>query len=195
MDTDYRNLCIKLFGTDDVEKLKQIAKTVQEKNARNAGRKKKFTTDDVLKMRAMLDEGNTINEVANYFETSRQMISKYIHAAQKPADSVSLRISYIYRNQPCTIIDVDFLNRKIMIQNKTEDLLHRAFGVVKEPTWEDFEDFLKDRCFPESRGDVKELLHNLNLTDYDPLQIVEKTQGRTVDDDMWMKFTYYPGKE
>ena len=38
----------------------------------------------------------------------------------------------------------------------------------------------------------KDLLKQLQLTSYDPLQIVEKTRGRTVEDDMWLKFNHYP---
>ena len=56
-----------------------------------------------------------------------------------------------------TLIDVDFLGRRIRIQNRTEDILHRAFGTNMHPTWEDFEIFLQERCFPASRGNV----HNL----------------------------------
>ena len=41
MNTDYRKLCIELFGTDDVAELKKIAEKVSTN--RNAGRKKKFT--------------------------------------------------------------------------------------------------------------------------------------------------------
>ena len=79
------------------------------------------------------------------------------------------------------MIDVVFLNRKNAIQNQTSDLIHRAFGVVENPTWEDFNIFLEDRCFPETRGNKKELLDELGLMEYDPLQIVEKTQGRMAD--------------
>ena len=79
-----------------------------------------------------------------------------------------------------------------MIQNKTKDMLHRAFGVIENPTWNDFEMFLKDRCFSSTRGNAKEILKELQLTSYDPLQIVEKTRGRTAEDNMWLKFNYYP---
>ena len=79
-----------------------------------------------------------------------------------------------------------------MIQNKTNDMLHRAFGVIEEPTWDDFETFLKDRCFPSTRGDIKELLNALQLSSYDPMQIVEKMRGKTAEDNLWIKFNYYP---
>lgn len=132
----------------------------------------------------------TVNDVAERFKTSRQIIGKYLN--EKPAGGYTLRITYMYHQHPCTVIDVDFLNQRVMIQNKTKDMLHRAFGIVEHPTWDDFELFLKDRCFPATRGDAKELLKELQLTSYDPLQIAEKTKGRTAEDDMWMKFHYYP---
>ena len=46
MDVDYRKLCVDLFGTDDVNELTKIARTCKERNPRNAGRKKKFTSGD-----------------------------------------------------------------------------------------------------------------------------------------------------
>ena len=79
--------------------------------------------------------------------------------------------------------------------SRNNDLLHRAFGVVKDSSWEDFQEFLKSRCFPPTRGNVKEELRALGLTDYDPLQIVEKTHGRTAEDRLWLKFRYYPAEK
>ena len=187
---DYRNLCLELFGTDDVNELTRIAQTYKLKNPRKAGRKKKFTAEDVQTIRTLIENGMTVNDVAERFKTSRQIIGKYLN--EKPADGYTLRITYMYHQHPCTVIDVDFLNQRVIVQNKTKDMLHRAFGVVEHPTWDDFELFLKDRCFPSTRGDAKEILKDLQLTSYDPLQIAEKTKGRTAEDDMWMKFHYYP---
>ena len=187
---DYRKLCLELFGTDDVDELTKIAQIYREKNPRKAGRKKKFTAEDVQRIRSLLENGMTMQEVAKRFNTSRQVIGKYLN--EKPAEGYTLRMTYMYQQHPCTIVDVDFLNQRIMVQNKTNDMLHRAFGVVEHPTWDDFETFLKERCFPATRGNAKEILKQLQLTSYDPLQIVEKTRGRMAEDDMWLKFHYYP---
>lgn len=187
---DYRRLCVDLFGTDDVDELTKIARTVKDKNPRNAGRKRKFTSEDVERMRSLIEAGMTVNEVAERFQTSRQIVGKYLN--EKPVEGCTLRMTYMCRQRPCTVIDVDFLNQRIQIQNKTGDMLHRAFGVIEHPTWDDFELFLQERCFPATRGNAKKVLQELQLTDYDPLQIVEKTRGRTAEDDMWLKFTYYP---
>lgn len=72
-------------------------------------------------------------------------------------------------------------------------MLHRAFGVIEAPTWEDFNYFLKERCFPATRGNVKQLLRQMQIGGYDPLQIAEKTAGRMAEDNLWLKFDYYKG--
>ncbi len=187
MNTDYKKVCFELFGTDDVEELKKIANKLNDN--RNAGRKQKFTPRDIQDIEKMLACGITINEIAKKYNTSRQIVHKYIN--RKPKETYTLRLNYMYLQHPCTIIDVDFLNEKIKIQNRTDDILHRAFGVIENPTWEQFNEFLKDRCFPETRGNLKTVLNDLGIDSYDPLQIIEKTKGKTADDNMWIKIKYY----
>lgn len=190
MNTDYRKLCIEIFGTDDVKKLKDIA--LKAKDTRNAGRKCKFTPKEIEDIENKLANGATINAVAEEYNTSRQIINKYVNAP--PQKDYTLRMTLMYKRHPCTIIDVDFLHEKIAIKNRTSDILHRAFGVVENPTWQQFEEFLLDRCFSPTRGDIKSILKHLGIDSYDTLQIVEKTCGRTADDDMWLKFKYYPNR-
>ena len=190
MKTDYRKLCRDLFGTDDPEQLKKLAETVNRKNPRGAGRKRKFSGDDIKQMEILRDSGMTLNGIAARFGTSRQVVGRYL-AEPAPAEGVTLRMTYMWRQRPCSVIDVDFLRKRLTVRNKTDDVLHRAFGVNQSPTWEDLDQFLRERCFPESRGDAKALLRQLGLDEYDPLQIVEKTHGRTSDDDMWLRFRYF----
>lgn len=187
MEINYRKLCVELFGTDDVEKLKKIAQ--KAKDNRNAGRKQKFTEKEISEIEKLLEKGMTMSAVAERYGTSRQIINKYFN--QMPEKNYTLRMTYMYGQNPCTIIDVDFLNEKIAIKNRTDDVLHRAFGVIENPTWQQFQEFLEDRCFPKSRGNIKAILRSLELDSYDPLQIVEKTKGKTADDNLWIKFKYY----
>lgn len=186
---DYKALCRELFGTTDVSELKKIAAQVNQKNPRQAGRKKKFTNEDIAAMRKLRADGVPMQTIADRYGTSRQIVSKYLN--QAPDAGYTMRMTLMYQNKPCTAIDVNFLQNKIRIQNYTKDILHRAFGVKENPTWEDFYVFLQDRCFPGTRGNVKTLLAGLGLQDYDSLQIVEKTNGRTAEDDLWLKFQYY----
>ena len=89
-------------------------------------------------------------------------------------------------NDLCTTIDIDFRHEKITIHNYTEQILLRAFGVIENPDWKDFEYFLEDRCFPRTRDHANEILREMNLPFYDPLLIVEKTQGRMEGDYQWI---------
>lgn len=191
MDIDYRKLCSELFGTDDVDELRELAHQLQQSrnNPRNAGRKRRFSAEDIIRMEELRNRGMTINEIAREYHTSRQVVGRYLNS--RPRQGCTMRMTYMFRRQPCTVIDLDFLNRQVYIENKTDDMLHRAFGVNTEPKWRDFEDFLSERCFPKTRGNCKQILEELGLTDYDPFQIVECTKGRMADDDMWLRFNYY----
>ena len=190
---DYRKLCVELFGTDDEAALRKIAAEYEKKNTRNAGRKRKASDEDIRKMRTMRNAGASMQELARKFRISRQTVERYLNTSI--GDGCTMRLTYMFRRQPCTVIDVNFLDRKVVIQNKTDDILHRAFGVIKDPTWHDFDNFFRDRCFPQTRSNCKELLQEMGLTDYDPLQIAEKTKGRLADDEMWLRFRYLPKRE
>lgn len=191
MGTDYKKLCSELFGTDNVDELRELAHQLQQikNNPRNAGRKRLFDAVDIKRMEQLRNGGMSVNEIAQQYHTSRQMIGRYLN--NRPQQGCTMRMTYMFRRQPCTVIDLDFLNRNVYIENKTDDLLHRAFGANIEPKWQDFEDFLSERCFPKTRGNCRRILEELGLTDYDPLQIVERTKGRIADDNMWIKINYY----
>ena len=51
--------------------------------------------------------------------------------------------------------------------------------------------FLESRCFPKSRAMLKSILRELGLDSYDPLAIIEKTQGRMAEDKQWIHLIYY----
>ncbi len=101
--------------------------------------------------------------------------------------STPLRLLYMHRNDICTVIDVNDRDQFIEIQNYTRSPLFRAFGSNTEPTYKDYEDFLEERCFPRSRDKMKLQLDHLGLPFYDPLLIIEKTEGRMAEDDFWIK--------
>lgn len=89
-----------------------------------------------------------------------------------------------------TTIYANEKKKTIAIENHTNDIIHLAFGVNTSPTWEDFEAFLEDRCPPSSRQNIKEILNDLDIQYYDPIQICEKTEGRTAEDNSWMEIDW-----
>ncbi|MDE7009288.1 MAG: hypothetical protein K2P07_14215 [Lachnospiraceae bacterium] len=104
-----------------------------------------------------------------------------------PEKVYPLRLWYMSGDQVSTIIDVDEQNRKVEIHNYTKDYIARAFGVIERPSFEDYEAFLESRCFPRTRDKMKLVLEDLGLPFYDPFMIIEKTEGRMVEDDFWIR--------
>lgn len=98
-----------------------------------------------------------------------------------------LRLWYIFRDEVCTIIDVDILGRQVKIKNYTSNPLFRAFGVIETPSFEQYEAFLESRCFPRTRDKMKLMLREFDLPFYDPFLIVQKTQGRMAEDEFWIR--------
>lgn len=94
-------------------------------------------------------QGKTIRYLGEYLGTSRQTVSKYL-TVEKSFQSnpfIIMRMHYMYKDTLCTVIDVDF-NMKTYINNKTNNTLFCALGVVEKPTWEDFE-FSGEPLFPK----------------------------------------------
>lgn len=197
-----RQVIREIFGTDQIEELRMIARKARSYdklmsrqhpvNVRGAGRRGKFTDEDVDKMIELYQDGRTVQYLAEYFDTSRQTIYKYLAAEKRFYEDpyITMRMHFLHEDQVCTVIDVDFMHKKIYIRNKTKDLIHRAFGVLENPTWEDFETFLESRCFPRSRANLKNILRDIGVPEYDPLQIIEKTGGRMAEDHQWIQIFY-----
>jgi hypothetical protein len=102
----------------------------------------------------------------------------------------TVRMDFMCEDECCTQILVDFTHEKIAIRNTTDNIMLRAFGINRNPTWEDFLEFLEDRCFPRTRDNLKLILQDLELDFYDPFYIIENTKGRMGEDMHWLKVTY-----
>lgn len=182
--TDYKKLCVDLFGTDNIEELYKIAK----KN--NVGRKKALSENDIKKAALMQQEGKTTSEIAAHFGVSRQTVSKYLN--KRPNKDFSLRMDFMHKQRVCTEIYVDLKNKKVKAVNRTGNPLYRAFGINENPDWQDFNDFLEERCFPRTRANRKDILNSLGLTGgYEPLDIISLNGGRSADDNQYINIKYY----
>lgn len=184
-----------------------------KQNVRGAGRRRALPAEVISVIKKRYDNGEKITALAAEYGVSRQTISSYLHPKEPQMDQIcrtyrawvslndmlgeenlwdyTLRIDYMNHDECCTVILADFLHEKILIQNETDELLFRAFGVKEKPTWEDFEYFLEDRCVPRTRFGMKEILKDYGLDSYDPLAIIEKTGGHMAEDHQWLKLTYF----
>lgn len=89
-------------------------------------------------------------------------------------------------NTLCSIIYADFTEHTLTVENQDVPLLKTAFGNNQFPNWKDFMDFLEERCVPRQRAGLREYLEALELAEYDPIAIIEKTGGRMAEDRQWL---------
>lgn len=87
----------------------------------------------------------------------------------------------------CTVILADFTAKQVCVENRVTSVLDTAFGVNKTPTWDDFLNFLADRCIPRTRCRLDYYLKEVGVPEYNPVQLVEKTQGRMAEDHKWLE--------
>ena len=167
--TDYRKLCIELFGTDDVDKLKAIA------YKKHSGKKNKLSDIDIEEAFVMQQQGKTVETIANHFGVSRQTMSKYLN---KDYPGYTLRLDFMHKRKICTKIYVDFENEKIRITNSVSNPIYTAFGVIENPTWEDFQDFFLSVVFQRTglwqKLSLNSLVYQVVMT---LLKSLEKLKG------------------
>ena len=61
-----------------------------------------------------------------------------------------MRMNFMNHDDLCTTIDIDFRHEKIKIKNYTDQIIFRAFGVVTDPDWADFEYFSGRTLFSQN---------------------------------------------
>ena len=185
---------------------------MEKRNERGAGRKPVFTEEQIVEIRSKREQGITVSALAKEYGVSRQTLSAYLNKKDQQMENIieslriwrqfnrsfqevdvvdyTMRMDFMCGEECCTQILVDFKHEKVEIKNTTDKIMLRAFGVKRTPTWNDFLEFLEDRCFPRTRDNLKLILQDLELDFYDPLYIIEKTQGRMGEDMQWLKVTY-----
>lgn len=115
--------------------------------------------------------------------TLSRRLSGQDFAEQKRASGHDVRILHFYNNSVlCSTLYADFTEQTLIVENEEVSFLKTAFGNNLHPTWEDFQQFLEERCIPRQRAGLREYLEALDLEEYDPLAMIEKTEGRMAED-------------
>lgn len=97
------------------------------------------------------------------------------------------RLSLFDNDVLCSTVYADFTDKTVRAENHVENPIKTAFGNNFDPDWSDFQAFLRERCIPEERDGLKEYLKVLGLYEYDPLEIIRKTEGRMAEDNQWVR--------
>lgn len=98
-----------------------------------------------------------------------------------------MMIEFYDKETLCTKIIADCTDKTLSVQNTTEHIVKTAFGRKETPTWDDLQSFLEERCIPRSRSGIREYLEAIGVEEYNPLEIIKKTNGRMAEDDQWIK--------
>ena len=146
------------------KKDKDINKTQNEREIERLNRKLKRVMEEYAKCAKERDELRAAINVAKRKKgrpglstaqkagVSLGTVSNVIDEAKK-----SSRIVYVYmdRKKPATLLDIYPAINRLEIWNFTDDLISRAFGSREKPSWQEYEQFLEDRCMPRTRYGIK----------------------------------------
>ena len=133
-------------------------------------------------------------EVELTFDQNRIVITKVVtieeFISEKKAQSHCVKKLKFWNSKTlCTTIAVDFTDHTLCVENHTRQLVKTAFGKNRLPAWEDLMAFLEERCVPRQREGIREYLDALGLDEYEPWEIVKRTQGRMAEDQQWIEVT------
>ena len=73
---------------------------------------------------------------------------EYIQTLVIPPKEFPVRMWYMYKDTPCTLIDVDEMKKIVRIRNYVDNVQFTAFGVKEHPTIEDYNEFWNPDVFP-----------------------------------------------
>jgi hypothetical protein len=134
-------------------------------------------------------------EVELSFDGERIILSKHLPlqdfvVQKRRMGHMMCQLHFYDGDKLCTEIAADFTDRSVSVKNHIANPVKTAFGNNAFPSWEDFQNFLEERCIPKERDGMREYLEALCLDEYDPLQIICKTKGRMAEDSQWLEVNF-----
>lgn len=118
--------------------------------------------------------------------SKRLTLSEFTSQKSKAGHAL-LQFFYYDGDILCSLVAADFTDQTLCAENYVSDAIKTAFGNNEVPTWDDFQNFLEERCIPRARAGLREYLEALGLDEYDPLEIIKKTSGHTAEDNQWIE--------
>ena len=137
--------------------------------------------------------GELNREIDLYFDGERVIVTRktdieeFVHARKHHK---LIQLDYYNFDDLITTIIADYTDEVIKIKNHKDDIIHSAFGVRTNPSWDDYLEFLEDRCISRTRDGLKYYLDTIGVDEYNPFEIIKKTQGRMSEDHQWIKISY-----
>ena len=92
------------------------------------------------------------------------------------------------RNDLVARVDYDYCRNYVSVENYTDNIFIRPFGIKEDVTISDLEAFFEERVRSPNRADIKEILDYYGMKSYDAYELVLKTHGSQFGDYIWVKF-------
>ena len=171
---------------------RRIAKLIVGKAGGNAGKNSK-TYKVSLPNKWVAELGLAESKMEISFDGEKIMISPHLSMDEflkkkKTLGHELMKFEFYDGEILCTKIIADFTDETLSAENTTGHIVKTAFGKNETPTWNDFQSFLEERCLPRSRSGIREYLETIGVEEYDPLEIIKKTDGRMAEDNQWIKW-------
>lgn len=99
----------------------------------------------------------------------------------------NLKFEYWYGSLLCTRVFVDYRKQTVEVENFTDDIILQAFGRRKIAT-STIDEFFRERVFPETGVNCKEILRQMGFKNYNAESIARKTHGILYNDLWWLRF-------
>lgn len=131
-------------------------------------------------------------EIEMHFDGTKIIITKKQTPYNFAVDASSLgndirKLNFYDGEELCTVIYADFTTKMLEIENHTDNWVKTAFGKNQYPDWDEFMEFLRERCVPESRDGIRDYLDAISVEEYDPFEIICVTEGRMAEDAQWLE--------
>lgn len=97
------------------------------------------------------------------------------------------KFDVMWKDELIASVSITENRKKIEVIKYSDDIIKQPFYGGRIDIIRVY-DFLRSRCFDEARSDKEEILHKMWLSEYDPWKIVEVTNGRLLEDFMWLRF-------
>ena len=171
---------------------RRIAKLIVGKAGGTAGKDSK-TYKVSLPSKWVTELGLTESKMEISFDGEKIIISPHLSMdkfleKKKSLGHKLMKFEFYDGEILCTRIIADFTDETLSVENKTDFIVKTAFGKNEAPTWEDFQSFLEERCLPRSRSGIREYLETIGVEEYNPLEIIKKTDGKMAEDNQWIKW-------
>ena len=171
---------------------RRIAKLIVGKAGGTAGKDSK-TYKVSLPSKWVAELGLTDTKMEISFDGERIIISPHLSMdkfleKKQSLDHKLIKFEFYDGEILCTQIIADFTDETLSVENMTDHIVKTAFGKNETPTWSDFQSFLEERCLPRSRSGIREYLEAIGVEEYDPLEIIKKTDGKMAEDNQWIKW-------